>query len=115
MDGKRLDEKAYAERVRKAVADSVRQQVDAGLDVVSDGEMGKPSLITDAAQRLDGLEKREATGRAVANTRDTRTSRNTTSRRWPSRSAPGAAVRARSAPVRSSTRATPSSRPTSTI
>src|SRR3954453_2013365 len=59
MDGKPIDEKAYAERVRKAVADSVRQQGAAGFDVVSDGEMGKPSFITYAAQRLDGLEKRE--------------------------------------------------------
>jgi 5-methyltetrahydropteroyltriglutamate--homocysteine methyltransferase len=59
MDGKPIDEKAYAERVRKAVVDTVRQQVEAGLDVVSDGEMGKPSFITYAAQRLDGLEKRE--------------------------------------------------------
>lgn len=59
MDGKPIDEKAYGERVRKAVVDSVRQQVDAGIDVVSDGEMGKPSFITYAAQRLDGLEKRE--------------------------------------------------------
>jgi 5-methyltetrahydropteroyltriglutamate--homocysteine methyltransferase len=59
IDGKPIDEKAYAERVRKAVVDTVRQQVDAGLDVVSDGEMGKPSFITYAAQRLDGLEKRE--------------------------------------------------------
>ncbi len=59
MDGKPIDEQAYEERVRKAVVDSVRQQVDAGLDVVSDGEMGKPSFITYAAQRLDGLEKRE--------------------------------------------------------
>jgi 5-methyltetrahydropteroyltriglutamate--homocysteine methyltransferase len=59
MDGKPIDEKAYAERVRKAVVDTVCQQVEAGLDVVSDGEMGKPSFITYAAQRLDGLEKRE--------------------------------------------------------
>lgn len=59
MDGKPVDERAYAERVRKAVADSVREQVDVGLDVVSDGEMGKPSFITYAASRLDGLEKRE--------------------------------------------------------
>jgi 5-methyltetrahydropteroyltriglutamate--homocysteine methyltransferase len=44
--------------VRQAVKDSVRQQADTGLDVVSDGEMGKPSFITYAAQRLDGLEQR---------------------------------------------------------
>src|SRR3954452_12997697 len=59
MDGKPVDDKAYAERVREAVDASVRQQVNAGLDIVSDGEMGKPSFITYAAQRLDGLEKRE--------------------------------------------------------
>jgi 5-methyltetrahydropteroyltriglutamate--homocysteine methyltransferase len=59
MDGKAVDEAAYAQRIRKAVADSVKQQVAAGLDIVSDGEMGKPSFITYAAQRLDGLEKRE--------------------------------------------------------
>ncbi len=59
MDGKPVDEKAYEARVRRAVVDSVRQQVDAGLDVVSDGEMAKPSFITYAAQRLDGLEKRD--------------------------------------------------------
>jgi hypothetical protein len=33
-----------------------------GLDLVSDGEMGEPSFIAYAAQRLDGLEKREGTG-----------------------------------------------------
>jgi 5-methyltetrahydropteroyltriglutamate--homocysteine methyltransferase len=57
-DGKPVDEKAYAARISKAVKDSVKQQADMGLDVVSDGEMGKPSFITYAAQRLDGLEKR---------------------------------------------------------
>jgi len=73
MDGKPVDEKAYAERVQRAVTESVRQQVDAGLDVVSDGEMGKPSFITYAAQRLDGLEKREGLRPSpFANTRETR-------------------------------------------
>jgi 5-methyltetrahydropteroyltriglutamate--homocysteine methyltransferase len=73
MDGKPVDEKAYAERVRKAVADSVKQQTGAGLDVVSDGEMGKPSFITYAAQRLDGLEKREGNRPSpFSDTRETR-------------------------------------------
>jgi 5-methyltetrahydropteroyltriglutamate--homocysteine methyltransferase len=72
MDGKPVDEKAYAERVRKAVQDSVREQVDVGLDIVSDGEMGKPSFITYAAQRLSGLEKREGVRPSpFANTRET--------------------------------------------
>ena len=73
MDGKEVDAKAYAERVRKAVADCVRQQVDAGLDVVNDGEMGKPSFITYAASRLEGLETREGSRPSpFANTRETR-------------------------------------------
>ena len=73
MDGKSLDEKVYAERVRRAVEDSVKQQVAAGLDVVSDGEMGKPSFITYAAQRLGGLEKRDGVRPSpFSNTRETR-------------------------------------------
>jgi len=73
MDGKPVDDAAYAARVRKAVEDSVKQQVDSGLDVVSDGEMGKPSFITYASQRLAGLEKREGTRPSpFSNTRETR-------------------------------------------
>jgi 5-methyltetrahydropteroyltriglutamate--homocysteine methyltransferase len=73
MDGEAVDEQAYAERVRRAVGDCVRQQVAAGLDVVSDGEMGKPSFITYAASRLSGLERREGFRPSpFANTRETR-------------------------------------------
>jgi 5-methyltetrahydropteroyltriglutamate--homocysteine methyltransferase len=73
LDGKAVHEKAYTERVQRAVAASVKQQVDAGLDVVSDGEMGKPSFITYAAQRLGGLEKREGTRPSpFSNTRETK-------------------------------------------
>jgi 5-methyltetrahydropteroyltriglutamate--homocysteine methyltransferase len=59
MDGRPVDERAYAERARSAVRDSVRQQVETGLDIVNDGEMGKPSFITYASARLSGLEPRE--------------------------------------------------------
>ncbi len=73
MDGNVIDEQAYAERVRRAVKDCVRQQVDAGLDIVSDGEMAKPSFITYAASRLSGLEKRDGFRPSpFANTRETR-------------------------------------------
>ena len=73
QDGKSSNESAFAQRVRQAVADSVKQQVAAGLDVVSDGEMGKPSFITYAAQRLDGLEQREGVRpNPFSNTRETR-------------------------------------------
>ena len=52
MDGKAVDAAAYAARLQQAVDDCVHQQVDAGLDIVSDGEMGKPSFITYAARAL---------------------------------------------------------------
>jgi 5-methyltetrahydropteroyltriglutamate--homocysteine methyltransferase len=45
-----------AERVRRAVADVVRQQIDIGLDVVDDGEMSKPSFVTYVNERLGGFE-----------------------------------------------------------
>src|ERR1700675_1187139 len=47
---------AYATRVRSAVADVVRKQVAHGLDVVDDGEMGKPSFVTYVTERLAGFE-----------------------------------------------------------
>ena len=73
MDGQPVDEKAYAERVRAAVVNSVRQQVSAGIDVVNDGEMGKPSFITYASSRLDGLATAEGTQPSpFSNTRETR-------------------------------------------
>jgi 5-methyltetrahydropteroyltriglutamate--homocysteine methyltransferase len=73
MDGKAVDEKAYAERVREAVRESVKRQAAVDLDVVSDGEMGKPSFITYAAQRLAGLEQRAGNRPSpFANTRETR-------------------------------------------
>src|SRR3984893_841634 len=73
MDGNAITRPAHAERVRSAVKDCVRQQADAGLDVVSDGEMAKPSFITYAESRLSGLEKREVFRPSpFANTRETR-------------------------------------------
>jgi 5-methyltetrahydropteroyltriglutamate--homocysteine methyltransferase len=50
------DGPAYAARVRRAVADVVRRQVDHGLDIVDDGEMGKPSFVTYVTERLGGFE-----------------------------------------------------------
>jgi 5-methyltetrahydropteroyltriglutamate--homocysteine methyltransferase len=73
MDGKPVDDVAYAARISQAVEDSVKQQAGVGLDVVSDGEMGKPSFITYASQRLAGLEKREGNRPSpFSNTRETR-------------------------------------------
>ena len=50
----------FEARVREAVAEIVRQQVEHGLDVIDDGEVSKPSFVTYAAERLGGLETRES-------------------------------------------------------
>ena len=42
-------------RVGAAVKDVVRRQADLGLDVITDGEMSKPSFITYVTERLSGF------------------------------------------------------------
>jgi 5-methyltetrahydropteroyltriglutamate--homocysteine methyltransferase len=47
----------FSARVRSAVAEIVEAQVRAGVDVVNDGEMGKPSYATYVKDRLTGFEQ----------------------------------------------------------
>src|SRR5262245_1958663 len=55
------DEKAYAECLASSVADIVHRQVEAGIDIVSDGEFGKSiSWSQYALERLSGFERRPA-------------------------------------------------------
>ena len=54
-EGVPVDAAALAERVRAAVAEVVRKQVDAGVDLVNDGEMSKPSYATYIKDRLNGF------------------------------------------------------------
>jgi 5-methyltetrahydropteroyltriglutamate--homocysteine methyltransferase len=54
--GHDVDANTFERRVREAVADSVRQQVEVGLDVVADGEMGKNSFTNYIRDRLTGFE-----------------------------------------------------------
>jgi 5-methyltetrahydropteroyltriglutamate--homocysteine methyltransferase len=56
--GGALDEDAYAACLRQTVDDVVRRQVDTGIDIVDDGEMGKSSWITYLYERVSGLEAR---------------------------------------------------------
>ncbi len=44
-----------AERARRAVAETVRQQIETGIDVVNDGEMSKVSYSTYVNSRLSRL------------------------------------------------------------
>jgi 5-methyltetrahydropteroyltriglutamate--homocysteine methyltransferase len=53
--GDRRYDAADAKRLRSAVAEVVRKQADIGLDIVDDGEFGKPSFVTYVRQRLGGL------------------------------------------------------------
>jgi 5-methyltetrahydropteroyltriglutamate--homocysteine methyltransferase len=59
--GEHVDEAAYDATLRGAVADVVRRQAEAGIDVPDDGEMGKASWITYLYERVSGLEARPVT------------------------------------------------------
>jgi 5-methyltetrahydropteroyltriglutamate--homocysteine methyltransferase len=54
-EGVPIDSEALEGRVREAVREAVRRQVDAGVDVVNDGEMSKPSYATYVKDRLSGF------------------------------------------------------------
>jgi 5-methyltetrahydropteroyltriglutamate--homocysteine methyltransferase len=54
-EGVPVDPAALAARVRAAVAELVRRQADAGIDLINDGEMSKPSYATYIKDRLDGF------------------------------------------------------------
>jgi len=57
--GKPFDEKAYQQCLSMSVTEVVREQADAGIDVVSDGEFGKSiSWAQYALERLSGFERR---------------------------------------------------------
>jgi len=61
--GQSYDEAALDDRVRSAVVEVVHQQAQAGIDVVSDGEMGKPSFFQYVRNRIKGLEGWDPEGR----------------------------------------------------
>jgi len=54
-EGVPVDPVALAARVRLAVAEIVRKQADAGIDLVNDGELSKPSYATYVKDRLAGF------------------------------------------------------------
>ena len=54
--GEPMEPDAFAATVRRAVADAVAKQTEAGVDVVSDGEMSKISYSTYITDRLTGFE-----------------------------------------------------------
>jgi 5-methyltetrahydropteroyltriglutamate--homocysteine methyltransferase len=54
-EGVPVDPDALAARIRTAVAEVARKQVEAGIAVVNDGEMSKPSYATYVKDRLTGF------------------------------------------------------------
>jgi 5-methyltetrahydropteroyltriglutamate--homocysteine methyltransferase len=70
----KADAAAYEARLAEAVGEIVRKQAELGIDVVDDGEYGKPGFVTYVNERLSGFEiDTERTGRhAWAGSREAR-------------------------------------------
>jgi 5-methyltetrahydropteroyltriglutamate--homocysteine methyltransferase len=58
--GQPYDRETYARLVRDAVADVVRKQTEAGIDIVTDGEQGKASFFGYIVERFNGFERKPA-------------------------------------------------------
>jgi 5-methyltetrahydropteroyltriglutamate--homocysteine methyltransferase len=54
-EGRTVDDTTLRSRIRESVHEVVRHQQDVGVDVVSDGEMSKPSYATYVTERLTGF------------------------------------------------------------
>jgi len=67
--GQPYDPEAYAKLVRGAVADVVRRQSEAGVDVVTDGEQGKASFFGYIVERFDGFTRQPAPAAQEGNPR----------------------------------------------
>jgi 5-methyltetrahydropteroyltriglutamate--homocysteine methyltransferase len=55
VSGSAVDTAEFRGAVRSAIADAVRRQVEAGIDVVSDGEMGKAGFANYVMDRMTGF------------------------------------------------------------
>lgn len=55
-NGRPYDHALFEQQVRDAVADCVRRQVAAGIDIVTDGEQGKVAFLNYVKDRLTGFE-----------------------------------------------------------
>ena len=58
IEGQTVDERALEDRLDRAVEEVVRRQRDAGIDVVSDGELSKPGFSNYINDRFTGFEGR---------------------------------------------------------
>ena len=53
---KAFDQAGNAARLRNAVSEIVHKQAELGIDVIDDGEYGKPSFVSYINERLGGYE-----------------------------------------------------------
>ena len=58
-EGHQVNEAAFVERARTAVSETVLKQVGVGVDVVNDGEVGKPGYTVYVKERLTGFDGEE--------------------------------------------------------
>ena len=56
QDGEPVDAAAYEARLAQAVDIVVREQAERGIDIVDDGEFGKPGFVAYVDERLSGFE-----------------------------------------------------------
>ena len=54
-EGKEVEQNILESEIRAAVLETVKQQIEAGVDFISDGEMSKPSYATYIKDRLSGF------------------------------------------------------------
>jgi 5-methyltetrahydropteroyltriglutamate--homocysteine methyltransferase len=59
-EGQPFDSGALARRTREAVAEVVQRQIDCGVDIVNDGELGKSNFSRYTRERLSGFVERPA-------------------------------------------------------
>jgi 5-methyltetrahydropteroyltriglutamate--homocysteine methyltransferase len=67
--GQPYDRDAYAKLVREAVAEVVRKQGEAGVDVVTDGEQSKASFYGYVVERFEGFSRKPAPVSEAGNVR----------------------------------------------
>ena len=63
LRGETVDDAAFKARVSNAVGEVVRQQVEAGIDIVNDGEFSKSSWLAYFRGRLTNVEARTGMAR----------------------------------------------------
>ena len=59
-EGKPFDNSALARRTREAVAEVVEKQIECGVDIINDGELGKSNFSRYTKERLGGFVERAA-------------------------------------------------------